>query len=134
VSGRARSRLLQASHFYLDRAQATRPPLPPATSDLPGHMALLNQAVAEGVSEHRRAILLAAVTRVARIGLEVDRLIIAARENLSREMMRRSLRYVSSSVKPAGRIGAMLHRSISDILHQCRVRRDPAPRHSIINP
>lgn len=81
---RARSRLLDASRFYLDGEKAARPPLPPATSDLPGHMALLNQAVVEGVSEHRRAILLAAVTRVARIGLEVDRLTISARENLPR--------------------------------------------------
>ncbi|MBV8772285.1 MAG: FUSC family protein [Deltaproteobacteria bacterium] len=79
---RARSRLLAASRYYLDGEKTARPPLPPATSDLPGHMALLNQAVAEGVSEHRHAILLAAVTRVARIGLEVDRLTISARENL----------------------------------------------------
>jgi hypothetical protein len=42
--------------------------------------------VAEGVSEHRHAILLAAVTRVARIYLEVDRLIIAARENAPGEI------------------------------------------------
>jgi uncharacterized membrane protein YccC len=49
-------------------------------------MALLNQAVAEGASEHRRAILLAAITRAARIGLEVDRLITTARENLPREI------------------------------------------------
>ena len=47
-------------------------------------MALLDQTVAEGASEHRRAILLAAITRAARIGLEVDRLITAARENLPR--------------------------------------------------
>jgi Fusaric acid resistance protein family len=82
--GRARSRLLMASGFYLDSEVAPRPPLPPPTSDLPGHMALLNQVVAEGVSDYRRAILLAAVTRVARIGLEVDRLVVATRENVSR--------------------------------------------------
>jgi len=79
---RSRSRLLEASNFYLDRRDAPRPPLPPPTSDLPEHMALLNRAVAEGISEHRQAILLAAVTRVARIALEVDRLTIAARQNV----------------------------------------------------
>jgi hypothetical protein len=49
-------------------------------------MALLDQAVAEGVSEHRAAILLAAITRVARISLEVDRSIVAAREKVPRDI------------------------------------------------
>ena len=63
--------------------------LPPPTSDLPAHMALLDQAVAEGVSEHRHAILLAAIMRVARIGLEVDRLIVAARQDATARNSRR---------------------------------------------
>src|SRR5580658_2297823 len=83
---RDRTRLLGASNFYLDRRGAQRPPFPPATSDLPVHMDLLNRAAAEGVPEHRLAILLAAVTRVARINLEVDRLIIAVRQNVPREV------------------------------------------------
>jgi hypothetical protein len=83
---RARSRLLEASSFYLDGGGVPRPPLPPATSDLPTHMALLDQAVAEGVSEHRHAILLAAITRVARISLEIDLLIVAARADTVRQI------------------------------------------------
>ncbi|HTW88089.1 MAG TPA: hypothetical protein VMD75_08785, partial [Candidatus Binataceae bacterium] len=83
---RDRSRLLEATNFYLDRRNTPRPPLPPPTSDLPSHMDLLNRAVAEGVSAHRHAILLAAITRVARIGLEVDRLIVAARQNVPAEV------------------------------------------------
>jgi uncharacterized membrane protein YccC len=83
---RDRSRLLEAANCYLDRRSAPRPPLPPPTSDLPEHMALLNRAVAEGVTEHRQAILLAAITRVARIGLEVDRLTFAARQNVPEEI------------------------------------------------
>jgi hypothetical protein len=83
---RDRSRLLEASKFYLDGRDAPRPPLPPPTSDLPAHMALLSRVVAEGVSEHRHAILLAAITRVARIGLEVDRLVFAARQNVPGEI------------------------------------------------
>jgi hypothetical protein len=83
---RDRSRLLEASNFYLDRPNAPRPPLPPPTSDLPPHMALLNRAVADGVFEHRHAILLAAITRMARIGLEVDRLTFAARQNVPGEI------------------------------------------------
>jgi hypothetical protein len=83
---RDRSQLLAAANFYLDRQSAPRPPLPPPTSDLPEHMALLNRAVAEGVSERRHAILLAAITRVARIGLEVDRLVFAARQNVPEEI------------------------------------------------
>jgi uncharacterized membrane protein YccC len=83
---RDRSRFLEASKFYLDRRGEPLPPLPPPTSDLPAHMALLNRAVAEGVSEHRQAILLAAVTRIARIGLEVDRLTFTARQNVPGEI------------------------------------------------
>ena len=83
---RARSQLLGAADFFLAGAGVPRPPLPAPTSDLPAHMALLDQAGAEGASELRRAILLAAITRAASISLEVDRLIIAARENLAWEI------------------------------------------------
>ena len=79
---RDRSRLLAAAKYYFDRQDTPRPPLPPPTSDLPSHMNLLNRAAAEGVSAHRQAILLAAITRVARIGLEVDRLTLMARQNV----------------------------------------------------
>jgi uncharacterized membrane protein YccC len=90
----ARSRFVATSNFYLNPAASPRPPLPPPSTDLPAHMALLDQTAAEGVTEHRHAILLAAITRVARINLEVDRLIFAARENVPRtirEMVRPEL-------------------------------------------
>jgi uncharacterized membrane protein YccC len=81
---RARSQLLEASKFFLAGESVPRPSLPAPTSDLPAHMALLDQAMAEGASDHRRALLLAAITRAARINLEVDRLVTTARENLPR--------------------------------------------------
>jgi len=83
---RTRSQLLGASNFFLVGESVPRPPLPAPTSDLPAHMALLDQAAAEGASEHRRATLLAAITLAARFSLEVDRLITTARENLPREV------------------------------------------------
>jgi uncharacterized membrane protein YccC len=83
---RAGSQLVEASNFFLAGESAPRPPLPAPTSDLPAHMALLDQAIAEGASEYRRAILLAAITRAARLNLEVDRLVTTARENLLREI------------------------------------------------
>jgi uncharacterized membrane protein YccC len=83
---RARSQLLEASNFFLAGESVPQPPLPVSTSDLPAHMALLDKAVAEGASAPRRAILLAAITRAARINLEVDRLITTARENQPREI------------------------------------------------
>jgi hypothetical protein len=95
---RARSRLLGASDFFFAGESVPRPPLPPPTSDLPAHMALLDQAVTEGTSEHRRAILLAVITRVARISLEVDRLIITARENLPREIRTMVRREIQAAV------------------------------------
>jgi uncharacterized membrane protein YccC len=81
---RSRSQLLAASNCFLGGERVPRPPVSAPTPDLPTHMALLNQAVAEGASEHRRAILLAAITRAARINLEVDRVITTAHENLPR--------------------------------------------------
>ena len=83
---RTRSRLLAAANYYLDRRGAPRPPLPPPTSDLPAHMDFLNRAVAEGASDHRQAILLAGITRVARIGIEVDRLTFTTRQNVPHEI------------------------------------------------
>jgi uncharacterized membrane protein YccC len=82
---RERARLVEASKFYFDN-RARRPPEPPPTSDLPDHLALLNRAAAEGATARRRAVLLAAITRTARIHLEVDRLIVAARENVPTEI------------------------------------------------
>ena len=83
--GRVRSRLIRATAYYLG-SDGAPPPAPPPTTDLPGHMALLNQAVQEGLDTRRHAILVAAVTRVARISLEVDRLTMAAREQVPREI------------------------------------------------
>jgi hypothetical protein len=82
--GRARARLIEASAFYLDYQSTERPALPPPTSALPSHMALLDQATAEGISGYRHAILLAAITRVARINLEVDRLTVTALQETAR--------------------------------------------------
>jgi hypothetical protein len=79
-----RSRLLEASKYYFDHSAVRRPPEPPPTSGLPDDLALLNRAVAEGATSHRQAVLLAALTRAARIHVEVDRLIVAARENVPR--------------------------------------------------
>ncbi len=95
---RARARLIGAASFFLAGESLPRPLLPAPTSDLPAHMALLEQAVAEGASEHRRAILLAAITRAARLTLEVDRLITAARENLPREIRTMVRGEIQSSV------------------------------------
>ena len=83
---RDRSRLLEATNFYLGKKGVPRPPLPPPTSDLPEQVALLNRAVVEGVPEHRQAILLAAVTRVARISLELDRLTFAVLDDVPKEI------------------------------------------------
>ena len=83
---RTRSQLLGAADFFLVGDGAPQRPLPASSSDLAAHMALLDQAVAEGASEHRRAILLAAITLAARFSLEVDRLIATAREKLPRDI------------------------------------------------
>ena len=114
---RARSQLLGAANFFLAGESVPRPPLPAPTSDLPAHMALLDQAVAEGASEHRRAILLAAITRAARIGIEVDGLVTTARENLPREIRTMVLGELQTAVNAiAAALDEMAHRLPSRIL------------------
>jgi uncharacterized membrane protein YccC len=56
------------------------------------------------VSDHRRAILFAAITRVARIGISVDRLIVVTRDNLPRQigrMLRLEIRAAVSAIAEA---------------------------------
>jgi hypothetical protein len=81
---RMRRRLLNATKYYLGDESAGRPPNPAASSDVPAQLALLDRAVAEGIGPDRRAILLAAITRAARVHIEIDRLIVAARESTPR--------------------------------------------------
>ena len=76
----SRARMLRSVTFYLDERAAPRPPEPPATSDMPVQLALLERAVSEGASAHRRAVLLAAITVVERLHVRADRLDIVARE------------------------------------------------------
>jgi uncharacterized membrane protein YgaE (UPF0421/DUF939 family) len=83
-AARERTRFLEASKFYLDNRAARRPPEPVPTSDLPDHLALLNRADAEGATARRHAVLLAAITRMARIHISVDRLIVSVREDVPR--------------------------------------------------
>ncbi|MBV8225443.1 MAG: hypothetical protein JO232_09680, partial [Verrucomicrobia bacterium] len=96
---RTSSRFRQASNYYLNEDVAGRPPVPPPTSDLPTHMTLLDRAMAEGVPEFRHAALLSAITRVARINLEVDRLTVAARETVSRQIRSLLLPELGAAVK-----------------------------------
>jgi len=77
---RMRTRLMDATRYYLGDPAARRPPNPPASSAMPAQLALLDRAIAEGISPARHAILLAAITRAARIHIEIDRLIVAVRE------------------------------------------------------
>jgi hypothetical protein len=79
-------RLRQASNYYLNGEAAARPPLPPPTSDLPIQITLLDHATAEGVSGYHRAILLTAITIVARIELEVDRFTVTVLERVPRQI------------------------------------------------
>ena len=79
-----RSRFLQATQFYLHPETGRRPDEPPATSRMSVQLDYLNRAVTEGITEHRRAILLAAITRMERLHIQVDRLAITVREDTPR--------------------------------------------------
>ncbi len=83
---RARSRLLEACDFFLGGKRLFLPLVSAPVHNLPAYSALLDQARAEGATEHRRAIILAAITRSARISLELDHLVLTAGENLPGEI------------------------------------------------
>ena len=79
-----RSRFLEVTQFYLHPETGRRPDEPPATSRMSVQLDYLNRAVTEGLTEHRRAILLAAITRMERLHIQVDRLAITVREDTPR--------------------------------------------------
>jgi hypothetical protein len=82
---RNRARFLEAANFYLSERAGKRPPEPPFTSGMQAQLTLLDRARAEGVTAHRRAILLAAISREERFHIQIDRLTVVAREDLPRE-------------------------------------------------
>jgi uncharacterized membrane protein YccC len=101
---RMRVRFLQASTFYLDERAAQRPPEPPATSETPVQLELLDRAASEGIGAHRRGVLLGATTVVERLHIRVDRIAILAREELPRgvrTMIRPELELVRNAIADA---------------------------------
>ncbi len=79
---RNRTRFITVTNYYLGEYVGKRPPEPPFTSGMPDQLALLERAHAEGVSAHRRAVLLAAISREERLHIQIDRLTVVARENV----------------------------------------------------
>jgi len=138
-AARHHQRLAGATRFYLNARAAPRPEEPPRTSDLPQHLALLQRAVFEGLTAHRRAVLLAAITRLARIQIETDRLIIAVREDVPRQvraMMRpeieRAVDAITAALDDMAHDASSLMRSGADrrlLRRGCRWM--PSPRASI---
>ena len=83
---RNRARFVDVANFYLGERASRRPPEPPFTSGMPDQLALLDRARTEGVTAHRHAILLAAISREERLHIQIDRLTVAARLDMSREI------------------------------------------------
>ena len=80
---RNRARFVDVANFYLGERASRRPPEPPFTSGMPDQLALLDRARTEGVTAHRHAILLAAISREERLHIQIDRLTVAARLDMS---------------------------------------------------
>ncbi|HEX4209905.1 MAG TPA: FUSC family protein, partial [Candidatus Binataceae bacterium] len=83
---RNRRRLLEVARFYLDQDAGKRPPEPPFTSGMPAQLALLERARMEGATAYRRAVMLAAISREERLHIQIDRMTIAAREEMPRTL------------------------------------------------
>jgi Fusaric acid resistance protein family len=101
---RIRARFVQASAYYLDDPAAMRPAEPPISSEMQMQLELLNRASAEGISAHRHAVLLAALTLKERVHIRVDRLIIAARDEVPhgvRTMVRPEMQAACNAIAAA---------------------------------
>jgi uncharacterized membrane protein YccC len=81
---RQRARFLLAAKFFLDDT-AELPPEPPQTSEMQTQLVLLDRAVAEGITDHHRAVLLGVITIVQRLHIEVNLIVTVAREKMPRQ-------------------------------------------------
>jgi len=82
--GRSAGRIREADRLYFAPTPVSR--IVPLTSDLPTRLELLTRATLEGLSPQRRAFLLAAITREARLHNAIDRMIILAVAAVPREL------------------------------------------------
>jgi uncharacterized membrane protein YccC len=82
-----RARLAAVGRAYLERtpAAAAAGPHPSLSGAMNAHLALLSRAEREGLSPRRRALLLEAVGVTERLRLEVERLLMVAREAVPRQ-------------------------------------------------
>lgn len=79
--GHIRLRILESTRYYLDEQRGPIPPKIANWRELSERLTLLARAQAEGISEHRRGVLLAIITRVARIESESDVIALLAAQN-----------------------------------------------------
>ena len=82
-------RLAEIGRAYVDPLAATVLPQPAVLSILPVHLPLLERARRELNNPERAAILLAAVTTIERLHIEIERLLAIARENVPRDIRAR---------------------------------------------
>lgn len=120
---RQRNRFLLAARSFLDES-AELPPEPHIISEMQAQLGLLNRAVAEGITAHRRAILLAQITRVQRLHLDVNLIAVVVRQNVSR-IARRMVRTELDNACLA--IAAAMDEIARDTLVEIRTGADQPP-------
>jgi hypothetical protein len=76
------AQLRKVTRYYFEGGE--RPPDLSSLSQMPTQLALLDYATAEGMTHHRRAILLAAISREERVRVDLADVTIWARENTPR--------------------------------------------------
>jgi len=81
---RTRTRLRNVVHVFLDSDDASAVPAAPLISHLPAHLNLLSRAESERSDPHRDAVLLAFVTTIERIYVELARLTFVVGERTPR--------------------------------------------------
>jgi Fusaric acid resistance protein family len=108
---RVRTSLVEAAQSYLAETGAGGPPRLMSVHDLSPNLTLVARARAEGISEHRRGVLVAAITRVSRLQ-SLANLLVMANDRLVARVVRRA---VAPEIQAAiNTIGAALDELCTD--------------------
>jgi len=121
---RIRKRLVESTRSYLATDATGARALVPDAHELSPNLELLARAQAEGLSAHRRGVLGAALTRVARLRTRVNQLVVAAQENVPRGVRR----LLAPQIEAAGdAIAAVLDELADDPAVMLRTGPDEPP-------
>ncbi|MGH7839634.1 MAG: FUSC family protein [Candidatus Binataceae bacterium] len=121
---RIRTSLIRNARYYVAEASLRGPPPLTTAHDLSSNLTLLARAQTEGISAHRRGVLIAAMTRLSRLRSLANQLAIASDPQIAREVRR----LVAPEIRAAiDTIGAALDDLVDNPAAMLRTGPDQSP-------